>query len=85
MILSLIYDLIFTCVDPIWIRIQQLCGGCSWSWEHMTSALFCVVQIVLESGEDDSPPGLIMPSGEINWNCPCLGGMAVGPCGVDFR
>ena len=47
--------------------------------------LFCGVQIVLESGEDDSPPGLIMPSGEINWNCPCLGGMAVGPCGVDFR
>lgn len=42
-------------------------------------------KIVLESGEDDSPPGLILPSGEINWNCPCLGGMAVGPCGVEFR
>ena len=26
-----------------------------------------------------------MPNGDINWNCPCLGGMAVGPCGVDFR
>lgn len=29
--------------------------------------------------------GLITSSGEINWNCPCLGGMATGPCGVDFR
>lgn len=29
--------------------------------------------------------GLILPSGEINWNCPCLGGMATGPCGVEFR
>jgi intermembrane space import and assembly protein 40 len=29
--------------------------------------------------------GLLLPSGEINWNCPCLGGMATGPCGVEFR
>lgn len=29
--------------------------------------------------------GLITPEGEINWNCPCLGGMATGPCGVEFR
>merc|ERR1712177_48238 len=34
---------------------------------------------------DDPPPGLILPNGDINWNCPCLGGMAVGPCGVEFR
>lgn len=33
----------------------------------------------------EEAPGLILPSGEINWNCPCLGGMATGPCGVDFR
>ena len=26
-----------------------------------------------------------MPNGEINWNCPCLGGMASGPCGYQFR
>ena len=26
-----------------------------------------------------------MANGEINWNCPCLGNMASGPCGVDFR
>ena len=24
-------------------------------------------------------------TGEINWDCPCLGGMAHGPCGPDFR
>lgn len=29
--------------------------------------------------------GLLMPNGDINWNCPCLGGMATGPCGVEFR
>ncbi|XP_057339140.1 mitochondrial intermembrane space import and assembly protein 40-B [Microplitis mediator] len=30
-------------------------------------------------------PGLLLPNGEINWNCPCLGGMATGPCGLEFR
>ncbi|XP_060925854.1 mitochondrial intermembrane space import and assembly protein 40 [Limanda limanda] len=29
--------------------------------------------------------GLILPSGDINWNCPCLGGMASGPCGSQFK
>ena len=29
--------------------------------------------------------GLIRPDGEINWNCPCLQGMADGPCGQEFR
>ena len=24
-------------------------------------------------------------TGEINWDCPCLGGMAHGPCGEQFR
>lgn len=24
-------------------------------------------------------------TGEINWDCPCLGGMAYGPCGPEFR
>lgn len=35
--------------------------------------------------EPDPSPGLILPNGDINWNCPCLGGMATGPCGVPFR
>lgn len=24
-------------------------------------------------------------TGEINWDCPCLGGMATGPCGEQFK
>ncbi|KAI9139030.1 hypothetical protein BKA69DRAFT_1088077 [Paraphysoderma sedebokerense] len=24
-------------------------------------------------------------TGEINWDCPCLGGMANGPCGEEFK
>lgn len=35
--------------------------------------------------DDEEQPGIILPNGEINWNCPCLGGMATGPCGVEFR
>ena len=41
-------------------------------------------QVILQE-QDENPPGLILSNGDINWNCPCLGGMAVGPCGVDFR
>ncbi|XP_077297308.1 mitochondrial intermembrane space import and assembly protein 40-B-like isoform X1 [Arctopsyche grandis] len=35
--------------------------------------------------EPEPSPGLILSNGDINWNCPCLGGMATGPCGVQFR
>ncbi|XP_064633607.1 mitochondrial intermembrane space import and assembly protein 40-B-like [Lineus longissimus] len=42
-------------------------------------------EAVLLKEEEEEEPGLIMPNGEINWNCPCLGGMASGPCGVEFR
>jgi len=42
------------------------------------------IKIDFEDDEDDQP-GIILPNGEINWNCPCLGGMATGPCGVEFR
>lgn len=34
---------------------------------------------------DEEPRGLIMPDGSINWNCPCIGGTASGPCGFEFR
>ncbi|KAL1924263.1 uncharacterized protein VTP21DRAFT_7298 [Calcarisporiella thermophila] len=36
--------------------------------------------IAQESGES-----AIGPDGEINWDCPCLGGMANGPCGEKFK
>ncbi|XP_006892192.1 PREDICTED: mitochondrial intermembrane space import and assembly protein 40-like [Elephantulus edwardii] len=29
--------------------------------------------------------GLILPNGDINWNCPCLRRMASGPCGEQFK
>lgn len=29
--------------------------------------------------------GLILPSGDINWNCLCLGGKASGPCREHFK
>lgn len=37
------------------------------------------------SEDIEEEPGLILPNGDINWSCPCLGGMASGPCGVEFR
>ena len=46
--------------------------------------IFTYFQVILQEN-DENPPGLILSNGDINWNCPCLGGMAVGPCGVDFR
>lgn len=36
--------------------------------------------------EEASSEGAFNPAtGEINWDCPCLGGMAHGPCGEQFR
>lgn len=29
--------------------------------------------------------GLILSNGDINWSCPCLGGVASGPCGSQFK
>lgn len=38
------------------------------------------------SEEEASPQGAFDPvTGKINWDCPCLGGMAYGPCGMQFR
>ncbi|KAJ7703107.1 hypothetical protein B0H17DRAFT_1194339 [Mycena rosella] len=39
-----------------------------------------------EDSSGDSGGGAFNPeTGEINWDCPCLGGMAHGPCGPEFR
>ena len=36
--------------------------------------------------EEADQQGAFNPeTGEINWDCPCLGGMAHGPCGPQFR
>ncbi|XP_054473180.1 coiled-coil-helix-coiled-coil-helix domain containing 4b [Anoplopoma fimbria] len=51
--------------------------------DHATPSIAELVE------EDPNDPyeegGLILPTGEINWNCPCLGGMASGPCGTEFK
>lgn len=39
-----------------------------------------------DSGSGDSSAQAYDPeTREINWDCPCLGGMANGPCGPQFR
>ncbi|KAI9844178.1 MAG: Oxidoreductase [Sclerophora amabilis] len=39
-----------------------------------------------ETEEEADSEGAFNPeTGEINWDCPCLGGMAHGPCGPEFR
>ncbi|KAH7385577.1 hypothetical protein DE146DRAFT_667593 [Phaeosphaeria sp. MPI-PUGE-AT-0046c] len=36
--------------------------------------------------EEADQQGAFNPeTGEINWDCPCLGGMATGPCGEQFK
>lgn len=39
-----------------------------------------------ETEEEVNKEGAYNPeTGEINWDCPCLGGMAHGPCGEEFK
>lgn len=39
-----------------------------------------------ELEEEAASEGAFNPeTGEINWDCPCLGGMAHGPCGPEFK
>lgn len=41
---------------------------------------------VADLEEEAESEGAFNPvTGEINWDCPCLGGMAYGPCGEEFR
>lgn len=37
------------------------------------------------TSEESSGAAYNPETGEINWDCPCLGGMAHGPCGPEFR
>src|ERR1041384_6834668 len=39
-----------------------------------------------ENDNEESQSGAFNPeTGEINWDCPCLGGMAKGSCGEQFK
>ncbi|KAK6464522.1 hypothetical protein DFJ63DRAFT_71859 [Scheffersomyces coipomensis] len=51
--------------------------------------------VIVEGGEEGGEEQEEVPNhegaaynpetGEINWDCPCLGGMAHGPCGEEFK
>jgi len=38
-----------------------------------------------QDASTDSTAAFNPDTGEINWSCPCLGGMADGPCGESFK
>lgn len=38
-----------------------------------------------DASEDEAQSAYDERTGEINWDCPCLGGMADGPCGEEFK
>ena len=40
---------------------------------------------VTETGDPSQSAAYNPETGEINWACPCLGGMADGPCGEEFK
>lgn len=41
--------------------------------------------VTLSEDDEEELEGLIKENGEINWDCPCLQGMAYGPCGEQFK
>ncbi|KAI9479709.1 hypothetical protein BX667DRAFT_462033, partial [Coemansia mojavensis] len=38
-----------------------------------------------QPAENDQSQAFNPETGEINWDCPCLGGMAHGTCGEEFK
>ncbi|CAO1633575.1 unnamed protein product [Jaminaea pallidilutea] len=62
--------------------IQDSTGG------DADSAIDTIADVIAADAplEDDDQQSAYDPStGEINWDCPCLGGMAHGPCGDQFK
>lgn len=45
------------------------------------------IEVAVEEVEEDAgqQSAYNPDTGEINWDCPCLGGMAHGPCGEQFK
>lgn len=33
----------------------------------------------------DGPTGFVQPNGDLNFGCPCVGGLHAGPCGYEMR
>lgn len=58
----------------------------SQAFETQQSEEAAPVQGVEALEEEAGQQGAFNPeTGEINWDCPCLGGMAHGPCGEEFK
>lgn len=65
------------------------------SSENASTTVVSEHEAPLSTGELDGAAGLEQEAGqqgafnpetgEINWDCPCLGGMADGPCGPEFK
>eukprot|EP00123_Amoebidium_parasiticum_P003784 comp15097_c0_seq1/m.11748 comp15097_c0_seq1/g.11748 ORF comp15097_c0_seq1/g.11748 comp15097_c0_seq1/m.11748 type:complete len:107 (-) comp15097_c0_seq1:468-788(-) len=58
------------------------------TFENGMDKVFFITKKDQEKLQEASSTGLegaILPSGEINWDCPCLQGMAHGICGPHFR
>lgn len=53
--------------------------------EVTTSDAVAAVEGKAEEAEEESQGAYNPETGEINWDCPCLGGMADGPCGEEFK
>jgi len=54
--------------------------------EHEPHHASSVAALDAELEEEAQSEGAFNPeTGEINWDCPCLGGMAHGPCGPEFK
>ncbi|KAJ9109138.1 hypothetical protein QFC21_000466 [Naganishia friedmannii] len=50
-----------------------------------SAAAHLVQDKLAEAEADTTQTAYNEETGEINWDCPCLGGMAHGPCGEDFK
>jgi intermembrane space import and assembly protein 40 len=68
--------------DPLSPQLEAESSSDSTNSETTTSP----PDIEEDTSSDTGSGGAFNPvTGEINWDCPCLGGMAHGPCGPQFR
>ncbi|GHJ85548.1 hypothetical protein NliqN6_1950 [Naganishia liquefaciens] len=65
-------------------KASQSAGG-SKSSATDSPAAHIVQDKAAEAESDPQQTAYNEETGEINWDCPCLGGMAHGPCGEDFK
>ncbi|KAJ7188125.1 coiled-coil-helix-coiled-coil-helix domain-containing protein 4 [Mycena filopes] len=71
---------------PVQATIQTDAEGTEGSDERPRETENSPTDSEAESEPSGGDYGAFNPeTGEINWDCPCLGGMAHGPCGEEFR